>query len=67
MLSGLARDGPLDGARRLLAIAAQEDKPKRCVASRINQAICDHIVDELNNRPRKKLGIKTPADLDQRN
>jgi hypothetical protein len=27
----------------------------------VTQAQCDHIAEDLNNRPRKRLGFKTPA------
>lgn len=37
--------------------------PKGTCMSSVTQAQCDHIVDDLNNRPRKRLGFNTPADL----
>ena len=37
--------------------------PKGTCMRHITQAHCNHIVDDLNNRPRKRLGFKTPADL----
>ena len=37
--------------------------PKGTCMSAVTQAQCDHIVDDLNNRPRKRLGFNTPADL----
>jgi transposase, IS30 family len=37
--------------------------PKGTCMSMVTQAQCDHIVDDLNNRPRKRLGFNTPADL----
>jgi hypothetical protein len=38
--------------------------PKGTCMSSVTQAQCDHIVDDLNNRPRKRLGFNTPADLE---
>jgi IS30 family transposase len=37
--------------------------PKGTCMSAVTQAQCDHIADDLNNRPRKRLGFNTPADL----
>lgn len=37
--------------------------PKGSCMSSVTQAQCDHIVDDLNNRPRKRLGFNTPAKL----
>jgi len=37
--------------------------PKGSCMSSVTQAQCDHIVDDLNNRPRKRLGFNTPAQL----
>ena len=37
--------------------------PKGTCMSSVTQTQCDHIVDDLNNRPRKRLGFNTPADL----
>ena len=37
--------------------------PKGTCMSAVTQAQCDHIVDDLNNRPRKRLGFNTPAAL----
>jgi len=37
--------------------------PKGTCMSSVTQAQCDHIVDDLNNRPRKRLGFDTPAAL----
>ena len=37
--------------------------PKGTCMSSVTQAQCDHIVDDLNHRPRKRLGFNTPADL----
>ena len=37
--------------------------PKGMCMRTITQAQCDLIVEDLNNRPRKRLGFKTPADL----
>jgi len=37
--------------------------PKGSCMRAVTQAQCDHIVDDLNNRPRKRLGFKTPAQL----
>ena len=35
--------------------------PKGTCMSSVTQAQCDHIADDLNNRPRKRLGFNTPA------
>ena len=37
--------------------------PKGTCMSAVTQTQCDHIADDLNNRPRKRLGFNTPADL----
>ena len=37
--------------------------PKGTCMSAVTQSQCDHIADDLNNRPRKRLGFKTPAQL----
>jgi IS30 family transposase len=37
--------------------------PKGSCMRHVTQAQCDHIADDLNNRPRKRLKFKTPADL----
>ena len=37
--------------------------PKGTCMRSLTQAQCDQIVDDLNNRPRKRLGFNTPADL----
>ena len=37
--------------------------PKGTCMSSVTQVQCDHIGDDLNNRPRKRLGFNTPADL----
>jgi IS30 family transposase len=37
--------------------------PKGTCMSAVTQAQCDHIADDLNNRPRKRLGFNTPAGL----
>lgn len=37
--------------------------PKGSCMRSVTQAQCDHIVDDLNNRPRKRLGFNTPAQL----
>ena len=36
---------------------------KRTCMSSVTQAQCHHIVDDLNKRPRKRLGFNTPAAL----
>jgi transposase, IS30 family len=41
--------------------------PKGMCMRSVTQAQCDHIVDDLNNRPRKRLGFNTPAKLYHRN
>ena len=35
--------------------------PKGTCMSTVTQAQCDHIAEDLNNRPRKRLGFNTPA------
>lgn len=40
--------------------------PKRVSMARLTQRACDRIADQLNNRPRKRLGFKTPAELYER-
>ena len=37
--------------------------PKGSCMRSVTQAQCDHIVHDLNNRPRKRLGFNTPAQL----
>jgi transposase, IS30 family len=37
--------------------------PKGTCMRPVTQAQCDHIADDLNNRPRKRLGFNTPAKL----
>lgn len=37
--------------------------PKGTCMSKLTQAQCDWIADELNNRPRKRLQFKTPKDI----
>ena len=37
--------------------------PKGICLRSLTQAQCDRIADDLNNRPRKRLGFKTPAQL----
>ena len=37
--------------------------PKGTCMRTVTQRQCDHIADDLNNRPRKRLGFKTPAQL----
>lgn len=37
--------------------------PKGTCMSAVTQAQCDHIAEDLNNRPRKRLGFSTPAEL----
>lgn len=37
--------------------------PKGMCMRPVTQAQCNHIADDLNNRPRKRLGFSTPADL----
>lgn len=37
--------------------------PKGTCMSSVTQAQCDEIMDDLNNRPRKRLGFNTPASL----
>lgn len=41
--------------------------PKGTCMSNVTQAQCDHIADDLNNRPRKRFGFETPAALYHRN
>ena len=41
--------------------------PKGTCMSAVTQAQCDHIADDLNNRPRKRFGFNTPASLYHRN
>lgn len=41
--------------------------PKGTCMRSVTQAQCDHIADDLNNRPRKRLGFNTPAKLYHRN
>ena len=37
--------------------------PKGSCMSSVDQVQCNQIMDDLNNRPRKRLGFKTPANL----
>ena len=37
--------------------------PKGTCMRNVTQAQCDHIADDMNNRPRKRLGFDTPNDL----
>ena len=37
--------------------------PKGLCMSTVTQAHCDHIADDLNNRPRKRHGYNTPVSL----
>ena len=37
--------------------------PKGSCMRLVTQAQCDHIADDLNNRPRKRLAFRTPAQL----
>jgi len=41
--------------------------PKGTCMRAVTQAQCDHIADDLNNRPRKRFGYDTPAKLYHRN
>ena len=41
--------------------------PKGSCMKNVTQAQCDHIADDLNNRPRKRHNFKTPASLYHRN
>jgi IS30 family transposase len=41
--------------------------PKGSCMSAVTQARCDHIADDLNNRPRKRHGFSTPTELYHRN
>ena len=36
--------------------------PKKTSLARLSQADCDSIAERLNNRPRKRLGFRTPAE-----
>lgn len=36
--------------------------PKKTSLARLSQAGCDSIAQRLNNRPRKRLGFRTPAE-----
>ena len=36
--------------------------PKKTSLARLSQADCDSIAEKLNNRPRKRLGFRTPAE-----
>ena len=36
--------------------------PKRTSLAHLTQQDCDRIADKLNNRPRKRLGFRTPAE-----
>jgi len=37
--------------------------PKGTCMRHVTQAQCDHIAEDLNNRPRKRFGFATPASL----
>jgi len=37
--------------------------PKGMCMRNVTQVQCDHIADDLNNRPRKRHNFKTPAAL----
>jgi transposase, IS30 family len=37
--------------------------PKRTSMAKINQQHCRHIANQLNSRPRKRLGYKTPVEV----
>src|SRR5262249_393926 len=41
--------------------------PKGTCMRNVTQLQCDHIADDLNNRPRKRHNFKTPASLYYRN
>jgi IS30 family transposase len=41
--------------------------PKGTCMRNVTQAQCDHIADDINNRPRKRHKFKTPASLYHRN
>jgi transposase, IS30 family len=41
--------------------------PKGACMSKVTQAQCNHIADDLNHRPRKRFGFNTPAKLYHRN
>ena len=41
--------------------------PKGTCMSAVSQTQCDHIADDLNNRPRKRFGFNTPASQYHRN
>jgi transposase, IS30 family len=41
--------------------------PKGTFMRDVSQARCDHIANDLNNRPRKRFGFDTPAQLYHRN
>ena len=41
--------------------------PKGTCMSTVTQARCNQIADDLNHRPRKRHGFKTPAALYHRN
>jgi IS30 family transposase len=36
--------------------------PKRTSLAHLTQDACDSIAEKLNNRPRKRLGYRTPAE-----
>ena len=40
--------------------------PKRTSMARVSQAQCDMIAEQLNNRPRKRLGYRTPKECYER-
>jgi hypothetical protein len=41
--------------------------PKGACMHAVTQMQCDHIANDLNNRPRKRFGFDTPAQLYHRN
>jgi len=41
--------------------------PKGACMRGVTQTQCDHIANDLNNRPRKRFGFDTPAQLYHRN
>lgn len=51
------------GANENLNGLIRQYLPKGVCMSKLSQAECDWIANELNNRPRKRLGFKTPKEL----
>lgn len=51
------------GANENLNGLIRQYLPKGVCMSTLTQAECDWIADELNNRPRKRLGFKTPKEV----